>query len=227
MPVAAVILLTAGLVALTFPLLSQWNYESGLAKTKKDFFSGIAPAEGDDTFDALYALLQAENKALFESGQSGLSDAFSYEQPGVDLSEYGIKDNCIGFISIPTAQIELPLYLGANTANMRKGAVHLTQTSYPIGGGNTNSVIAAHRGRIVEMFRKIHLIEIGDEITVQNFRETLIYRATERKIIRPNEIDEILIRPGSDMITLVSCHPLGATSQRYVVYCERVYAETD
>ena len=227
MPVAALVLLTAGLVALTFPLLSQWNYENGLEKTKEEFFSGIAPAEGNDAFDKLYALMQEENKALFESGQSGLSDAFSYEQPGVDLSEYGIKDNCIGFISIPTAQIELPLYLGANTANMRKGAVHLTQTSYPVGGDNTNSVIAAHRGRIVEMFRKIHLIEIGDEITVRNFRETLTYRATSRKIIRPNEIDEILIRPGSDMITLVSCHPLGATSQRYVVYCERVYAETN
>ena len=224
MPIIAGVLLTAGLIALVFPKLSQWSYEKGAEKVKEDFLTNNAAAD-NSAFEALYALLQVENKELFETGQSGLSDAFSYEQPAVDLSEYGIKDNCIGFISIPTAQIDLPIYLGANHANMRKGAVHLTETSYPVGGINTNTVIAAHRGRIVEMFRRIHLIEIGDELTIQNFRETLTYRAKEKKIIWPNEIEEILIQPDSDILTLISCHPLGGEAQRYVVYCERVVTE--
>lgn len=31
----------------------------------------------------------------------------------------------------------------------------------------------------------------------------------------------LLIQPGRDLLTLVTCHPLGSNRQRYVVYCER------
>ena len=214
--VAALISVLAGLCVLFFPQANNLFYEHDIAQIKKDFMQ-----DGGTDFDPLYKLLKAANKKLFETGQEGLVDAFSYEQPAVELSEYGIKDNCIGFISIPSIDIELPIYLGANTENMMKGAVHLTETSYPIGGDNTNCVIAAHRGRTVRQFRTIDKIQIGDEIIVTNFRETLTYRAAEVRIISPMDIEEILIQPGRDLITLISCHPLGQNYQRYVLYCER------
>jgi len=172
--------------------------------------------------DRLYEHLKSENERIYADGQADLSDAFSYEQPAVDLSEYGLSDNIIGFISLPSIDMELPIYLGANTANMKKGAVHLTNTSYPIGGENTNCVIAAHRGTSLVMFRNIHKIQIGDEIIVTNFREELVYRAVEIKIIYPNESSVLKIQPGRDLLTLSSCHPLRGSSQRYVVICERV-----
>jgi len=212
--------LLAGLGVLFYPQLHDLFYRRQIADVKKDFMWDKTP--GNSSYDALYELLKAENERLFATGQNGLVDAFSYEQPAVDLSEYGIRDNCIGFISIPCIKIELPIYLGANTENMLKGSTHLTQTSYPIGGENTNCVIAAHRGRSVRQFREIHKIAIGDEITITNFRETLTYRAAKIKIISPSDIAEILIQPDKDLVTLISCHPLGANYQRYAVYCERV-----
>ena len=224
----AVILLISGLCVLFYPTVVNLAYQSEVSKIKEDFLKNIARQEGesqtlpDTQFDRLYAFLQEENRKLFENGQSGLTDAFSYEQPAVDFSEYGLTDNCIGFISIPRIGQELPIYLGASRANMKKGAVHLTQTSYPIGGGNTNCVIAAHRGGTQTMFRNIHKIQIGDRITITNFRETLTYQAVEIKIIKPNEIDQILIQEGRDLLTLISCNPLGYNYQRYVLYCERV-----
>jgi len=216
----AVITLLAGLSVLFYPQLHELSYRREIADVKKEFLRDKAPGNSD--WDALYERLKAENERLFATGQNGLVDAFSYEQPAVDLSEYGIRDNCIGFIHLPSIDIELPIYLGANSENMMKGAVHLTQTSYPIGGKNTNCVIAAHRGRSVKQFRTIDKIQIGDEVTITNFRETLTYRACEIKIIYPSDIGEILIQPGRDLITLFSCHPLGNNYQRYVVYCERV-----
>jgi sortase A len=153
--------------------------------------------------------------------QDKLIDPFSYSQPSIDLSAYGIEDNCVGFITIPKMNITLPIYLGANDQNMDKGAVHLTETSYPIGGINTNSVIAAHRGAHTAMFRDINVLEIGDEVIIKNFRETLTYRVVEIKIIAPTDVAELLIQPGRDLVTLLTCHPLGSNSQRYVVYCER------
>jgi len=209
--------LIAGLGVLFYPQLHDLHYQRQIGQLKKEFMR-----DDGSRFDELYALLKEKNELLFIEGQSGLVDAFSYERPAIDLSDYGIRDNCIGFIFLPSIKIELPVYLGANTENMLKGAVHMTQTSYPIGGDNTNSVIAAHRGRSVRQFREIDKIEIGDEVIIMNFRETLTYRAAEIKIIYPNAVEEVLIQHERDLITLISCHPLGNNYQRYVVYCERI-----
>ena len=217
----AMVMLAVGLGVLFYPQIHEFFYEGEITRIKREF----TQARNPDDIQRLYDFLRTENDQLSATGQAGLIDAFSYEQPAIDLSEYGIKDNCIGFISIPSIGIELPIYLGANTENMMKGAVHLTQTSYPIGGNYTNSVIAAHRGRTVRQFREIHKIQVGDEITITNFKEILTYRAAEIKIIVPSDTKKILIQPGRDLITLISCHPLGDNTprnQRYVVYCERV-----
>ena len=202
-----------------YPHIEEAVYENEIADLKKDFLQDVSSPP--PSYDLLYEFLKAENEKLYETGQEGLKDAFSYEQPTVDLSKYGIEDNCIGFISLPSIKVEIPIYLGANTENMRIGAVHLTQTSYPIGGNNTNSVIAAHRGSTKVMFRNIHQIKIGDEIIITNFREVLKYHVAERKIIYPTDIQELLIQDNRDMLTLITCDPPGKNYQRYVLYCER------
>ena len=56
---------------------------------------------------------------------------------------------------------------------------------------------------------------------MENFRETLTYTVAETRIIEPTDIGELLIQDGRDLVTLVTCHPLGSNAQRYVVYCER------
>jgi sortase A len=214
-----------------YPRIQEFFFEHHVESLKEEFLhdkKDVQETFRDDAdsietpMDRLYEYMKSENEKLFLEGQYELKDAFSYEQPAVDLSEYGIEDNCVGFISLPSIDMELPIYLGANKENMKKGAVHLTQTSYPIGGENTNCVIAAHRGTSLVMFRNIHKIQIGDEITITNFRETLHYRAAEIKIIKPTDVAEIKIQPGRDLITLISCNPLGANYQRYALYCERV-----
>ena len=217
--VVALLVLVAGLGVLLYPTLQNFLYDRDTEKLKREFLQ----SPGD--YEALYAFLKAENERLFATGQDELTDAFSYEQPAVDLSAYGIRDNIIGFISIPAIDIELPILLGANKTNMMKGAVHLTETSYPIGGENTNSVIAAHRGQTVKQFRYIHKVQVGDEIIITNFREVLTYRAAEIRIIWPWETRTILIQPDRELLSLLSCHPLGDNTprnQRYLVVCERV-----
>ena len=104
----------------------------------------------------------------------------------------------------------------------KKGAGHLSETSIPIGGNNTNSVIAAHRGmKSHPMFRDIENLSIGDEVKITNMWDELIYKVVETKVINPDEISEVLIQEGRDLITLITCHPYTKNYQRYVVYCER------
>jgi LPXTG-site transpeptidase (sortase) family protein len=175
---------------------------------------------------ALEKLLQSAesyNKKLYLEGQKDLKDPFSYEVSSIDLSEYGISDNLFGFLEIPKIHVKLGIYLGATSANMAKGAAHLTQTSLPIGGINTNAVIAAHRGtRHQDMFLHIDRLKPGDKVIITNPWKTLIYQVTSAEIIAPNAIEKVLIQPGRDMVTLISCNPYGQSTQRYVVYCDRV-----
>ena len=181
-----------------------------------------------EDLDELFNKMQTYNENIFNEGQQNLVDPFSYELPSFDLLELGFKDNIIGYITIPKIEIEVPIYLGATQENMKKGAVHLSQTSIPIGGNNTNSVIAAHRGmKSHPMFRDIENLSIGDEIKVTNMWDELIYKVVETKIISPDEVSEVLIQEGRDLITLITCHPYTKNYQRYVVYCERQEEASD
>lgn len=163
------------------------------------------------------------NKKLYEEGQKDLIDPFSYEVSSLDLTKYGIDDGMFGYLKIPKLKIILGIYLGATSTNMSKGAVHLTQTSLPIGGINTNAVIAGHRGsRYGKMFLNINKLKIGDKVMITNAWETITYKVTSTAIIAPNEINKVLIQEGRDMVTLISCNPYGKNIQRYVVYCDRV-----
>ena len=171
----------------------------------------------------LYQEMQAYNQQIFLDGQSGLTDPWSYEQETLDLSKYGIDDGMIGILDIPKMDVTLPLYLGATQEKMAKGAVMLGQTSFPVQGTDSNCVIAAHRGwKGIPMFREIERLEIGDELTIQNCQETLTYRVSEIEIILPDESDKIMIQPGRNMVTLMTCHPYTQNSRRYVVYCDEV-----
>lgn len=221
----SILLFLAGITVMLYPHICQIAYQYEADKTIREYVQRIEEAKtiDADTYDALYESMVAYNKRLYEEKQKDLVDAFSYSQPDFSLMQFGYNEEMIGYLAIPKMDVRLPIYLGANQENMKEGAAHLTQTSLPIGGMNTNAVIAAHRGMgTAAMFRDIEKLEMGDEVTVTYYRETLHYQVAELKIISPSDIEEILIQPGRDIITLITCHPYRYNYQRYVVYCERV-----
>jgi len=228
--VIGVILLLAGIFMILYPYICQFLYKIQTARVISDYTARMEdytqPEEEDsleDPWGWLYDLMARYNRELYESGQVGLVDAFSYQQVDFSLVQFGFDEEMIGYLSVSRMDIELPIYLGASKENMAKGAAHLTQTSLPIGGVNTNAVIAAHRGMsTAAMFRDIEALQIGDAVTITNFRETLYYQVVEIKVINPTDIEEILIQPGRDLVTLITCHPYRHNYQRYLVYCERV-----
>ena len=176
-----------------------------------------------DKYPELYLAMQDYNTQIWEEKQSGLCDPWSYEQPSFDLTEYGISDEVFGVISIPALQLEMPIFLGATSQHMADGAAHLSQTSLPVGGNNTNCVIAGHRGyNGASYFRYITDLQVGDTVTITNLWETISYTVTSMDIIEPTDVSKILIQENREMLTLLTCHPYASGGrQRYVVYCER------
>ena len=237
---AGVIMIMLGLCVYVYPAYNTWNTDRNMrrqmeafqarneAAIQKENNTGDSTNSNEETAEArsleeLYSLLEQYNLSLYQEGQK-ITDPFFYEAPVLDLSPYGLKDNLFGFIEIPKMDITLGIYLGATKENMALGAVHLTQTSMPIGGINTNAVIAAHRGTRShgDMFRQIQKLEQGDTVKITNPWETLEYEVVETEIILPTDLERIRIFEDRDMVTLVTCHPYGNNTHRYLVYCERV-----
>jgi len=214
------------------PTVSQYLAARQSTKTVQKFVQAAeaaAPAVAETTDNAeparaypeLYDALQAYNAQIFAEGQSGLKDPFAYETPAFDLTGYGLPDDMIAALWIPRLNLDLPVYLGASTVNMARGGALLGQTSMPLGGANTNTVIAAHRGYYgAEMLRNVQQIQLGDKITLTTPWDTLVYRVCELKIIQPDDINAVLIQPGRDLLTLTTCHPYTQNTQRYLVIAE-------
>ena len=223
-----VLLFLLGFIILIYPRITNYLYNNKVNSLENKYNDVVEKLivednnEGD--FSSLYNLLNEENKRLYDNKQVDfINQKVSYEIPLVDLTKYGFEENVIGFLEIPSISVKLPIYLGANDANMKYGAVHLTGSSYPIGGVSTNSVIAAHRGYYKSsMFRHIDNINIGDSLYIKNFNNVLEYRAVKIEIIKPTELEKLTINEGKDMVTIISCHPFPYNYQRYVVYFERI-----
>lgn len=222
----AVIFFLSGTAIFIYPKISDSIYKNKVKTLEEDFINNTENMN-DDTINnqrlnELYEVLKEENNKLYESKQSRFLKDKIYEVPDINLSDYGLNDNIFGFLQIPAIDITLPIYLGSSRANMNLGATHLTGTSYPIGGVNTNSVIAAHRGFYqTDMFRHIDKIKLGDTLYIRNFMDTLEYKAVRIDVIKPNELNKLLIEENKDMVTIISCHPYRHNYLRYVVYFER------
>ena len=221
--VILIIMFILGLSLVITPIITDRLYNINVDNLEKKY-DKIIKLIDEQKLKALTELLEEENKKLYINKQISFKNQEHYlENATIDLSKYGLEDNIFGFIEIPSIDIKLPIYLGANEINMKKGAVHLTGTSYPIGGNNTNSVIAAHRGYYkTRMFRHINKINIGDKLYIKNYKTTLEYKAVKIDIIKPTDLNKLTIKENKDMITIISCHPFPYNYQRYAVYFERI-----
>lgn len=226
----------AGLASVLYPYVWGAAVDSSISHTAKDFLErkepelptaavvidSIAP-EKTKAYPDLWADMARYNQSIAAQGQSGLSCAYDYQKASFQLMDYGLPDEIFGVLNIPAIDLEMPIYLGATEQHMAAGAAHLSQTSLPIGGMDTNCVIAGHRGyNGASYFRNLDKLHVGDLVTVTNLWETLRYRVCEIRIIDPSDVEEILIQPGRELLTLLTCHPYASGGrQRYVVYCER------
>ena len=217
----AALLAVAGIYVMLWPVLTGHRLQADTDATVQSFLEERKP---EQQYPELLAALQEYNRQLYAEKQCNLTDLKACEEPAADLTTYGIGDEIIGVLEIPAMELTMPVYLGASDAHLAAGAAVLGNTSAPIGGDNTNCVIAGHRGwRGADYFRHIDRLQVGDTVTLMNLWETLTYTVADIQIIQPHEVEKIKIQQGRDMLTLVTCHPYASGGrQRYVVYCEKL-----
>lgn len=180
--------------------------------------------ETPKSFPELWEACVRYNMLLPESQGSGLT-AQSMTVPALDPTEYGWEQEVFACLSIPSADIETPLYLGADRSNLNRGGTILGQTSLPIGGESTHCVVGGHRtwNGILHPFVSLEQVQIGDLVYVTNPWETLTYCVVATETISPNDLEQIRIQPGKDLLSIFTCtYP---NTRRVLVTCERSYEE--
>ena len=223
-----------GLCLLLFPVLNGFLLDRQAGQAAQSFLTqldtpieetqSIDPTEETIPYQELWDEMCAYNETLYAEKQVSFDSPDDYEQPSFNLLDYGLEDEVFAVLTARKINLEMPVYLGATDTHLAHGASHLSLTSLPIGGENTNCVIAGHRGwNGAEHFRFVPDLTKGDIVTIRNLWETLTYVVVETKIIAPNDVDAIHIQEGRELLTLLTCHPYASGGkQRFLVICERV-----
>jgi len=123
----------------------------------------------------------------------------------------------IGELIIPSLMLRQTIYRGVSMPTLDKGVGYWPGTALP--GHVGNVVIAGHRVSSLKPFRYLDLLKPGDEIRVTTSEGTFIYTVRQTTIVESSDT-WIIDQDAAVTLTLFTCHPVGSTKQRLVVFAD-------
>ena len=212
-----ILLFLASLCAVVYPYLSNYLAQQRQAEIVLQYDAAVGTVQDADIRAALEAA-RAYNAALVNGQAEGITD---YDEL-LDLTGNGM----MGIITIPSIGVELPIYHG--TQSLELGALHLQGTSLPVGGASSHCVISAHSGMSSEiMFTDLDRLAEGDVFFLKVYGETLAYEVDQILTVLPENVEPLMIVPGEDLCTLLTCTPYGVNTHRLLVRGHRIAYEPE
>lgn len=228
----ACLVILAGACVFLYPQVASWFSQkeqsrvTALAETQLD-----QPPNNDETYRQHQLDLAREYNGALSSGAlyeananvavgAGESSDTSYDYESLLRTS---DTEVMGRLLYERLQIDLPIYHGTSDETLLNGVGHLEGTSLPVGGVDTRAVLTAHRGLpTATLFNDLDKAKVGDTFTISVFGQVLTYQVVEAKVIDPSDTEAILADRNRDLVTLVTCTPLGINSHRILVTGERV-----
>lgn len=216
------IIFLIGLLVLAYPQVSRIYYRIEANEQVANFEKGKSEINQKE-IDERMKLAEAYNQSL---NNKDLEDPYDAETRKLGMAHYAkmleIHEK-IGVVEIPSIDIKIPLYAGTSETVLQMGAGHLENTSLPIGGNSAHSVISAHSGLpTARLFSDLEKMKIGDKFYIHNIKETLAYVVDDISVIEPTDFSKLLIVPGHDYVTLLTCTPYMINTHRLLVRGHRV-----
>jgi sortase A len=221
----SLVLFLTGLSLFLYPIIANYinNY---VYKTRVIRYEKMVDDLKAEDVNEKFRRMETYNNSLGRTTFK-MSDPFAHDAE-IDNEQLNFinKDEVFGTISIPKINEELPIYLGASQENLSKGVGQIEGTSLPIGGKDTHTVLAGHRGyHGAMMFRHLDRLSDGDLFYVKVFGKQQVYKVIGREIINPNQVDKLNVIKGKDKVTLLTCEPYTSSKYRLLVYGERVESD--
>lgn len=220
-----ILIFIAGIGVMSYPLVSSVinnidsrNHVEEYTKTTKQMSSE----------ETLEKFKQAEEYNHSLTNNVIITDPFdekAYKKIGANYENaLNVDGNgLIGYIDIPKINVYLPIYHGTTEKILAKGAGHLQNTSLPVGGESTHSVISAHTAYPGEtFFDYLTDMQEGDEFYVHVLDRVLKYEVDSIKVVLPEETDDLRVIRGEDHVTLLTCTPYSINTHRLLVRGKRV-----
>lgn len=146
-----------------------------------------------------------------------------FEAEPVSTFDFLKTGTVIGTLTIPSLDVNLPIYDGLEDNNLQKGVVHLDYTSYPTGQASTHCVLAGHSGLTrAKILDDADKLQIGDNFQVEYLNETNNYEIIDIKIVLPYETESLKIIDNETLVTLVTCTPKGINTHRLLITGKKV-----
>lgn len=223
--VAMIGFLLLGIGVLLYPFI-QNSLNDFLDQQIISYYQGKANHENEQVIQQV-AEMEKENAELAKKGNSPGVNSFNQsvdQKKAPEKQEVGYyKKHTIAVIRIPKISVELPVFDLTNDLTLQKGSALLLGTSYPTGGKSTHAVISAHRGLPeAELFTDLPKLKINDKFYIDINRQHHAYQIEKIQVVEPTETKSLLIQPGRDLVTLMTCTPYMVNTQRLLVTGHRV-----
>lgn len=225
--IISIILILGGLVIFLYPTVSNYLAEKNQVEIIREYEEMIVQIDENQINEEMQKAKTYNENLSGEPVHDPFVAGSGYALPEnytevLNLSEDGV----MAYIEIPKISVYLPIYHGTSNEVLEKGVGHIQSTSIPIGGISTHSVLTGHTGLpSAELFTRLDELDIGDIFYIHVLNEVLTYKIYETKVILPDDIDELQITSGKDLITLVTCTPYGVNTHRLLVKAERTEYE--
>ena len=216
------LIILTGISLLLYPWISNWLYQSQ-ADSEVNVYHEKVEQMGDAEKEAELKRAEDYNRNLNQA-QVTLTDPFiADQQQEAEGLEYDSLLNLsgngmMGYIEIPTISVNLPVYHGTAASTLETGVGHLEGSSLPVGGEGTHAVLTGHTGlNKAKLFTDLTEVKKGDLFFLHVSGRDMAYEVNEIKIIEREDISTLLVRPGEDLVTLVTCTPYGVNTHRLCV----------
>lgn len=210
-------LLIIGLLCLIYPAVSNFFYNEKQKEVIKDYDEQVSALPNEVT-DKMLEDAKEYNDALSGSGDE---DTVSGNTAYSELLK--LNDGQMGYIVIPTINVNLPIYHYTDDEVLRVGIGHIENSSLPVGGASTHCLLTGHSGLAgAELFTNLEKLKTGDKFYIKTLDTVLCYEVDRISVVLPNDNSELKITEGKDLVTLITCTPYGINSHRLLVRGTRV-----
>lgn len=222
---ASILVFLTALGITLYPIFSNYVNQKYASKIYTEYEEMIQNVDDTSLKDARRLAEQYNNALAPVSAyeQESLSEASQNYDTLLNMGGNGI----MGYVEIPSIQINLPIYHGTDSETLERGIGHLLGSSLPIGGASTHSVLSGHSGLAGQkMFTDLLQVKEGDVFYLHVLGETLAYQVVSLNTVLPYDTSLLGITPDADLCTLITCTPLAVNTHRLLVTGERIPYES-